>query len=185
MIKNNADKKILHPYSHLINLFQFDVLEDVLVDDEKRSQLRHALIAVCPKRQNDINPTPLSVARAVCRSIAGDEVLQFFSRDRCSRSTIKKAIISDKLPYLSRVVTAVIVHNAATDVDTACGAFGRHLSKCSDRACSKVFLAQRGEQEDAEEAEQEDAEEEEAEHEDAEEDEDRESGSSASIDSSC
>ena len=144
------------------------------MDDEKRSRLRHALIAVCPKRQNDINPTPLSVARAVCRSIAGDELLQLFSRDRSSRSNIKKAIISDKLPYLSRVVTAVIVHNAATDVDTACGAFGRHLSKCSDRASSKVFLAQRGEQE-----------EEEAEHEDAEEDEDRESGSSASKDSSC
>ena len=143
------------------------------MDDEKRSRLRHALIAVCPRRKNDIYPTPLSVARAVCRSIAGDELLQFFSRDRCSRSTIKNVIISEKLPHLSRVVTAVIVHNAATDVDTACGAFGRHLSKCGDRASSKVFLAQRGEQEDAEE--------EETEHE---EDEDKESRSSASMDSS-
>ena len=130
--------------------FQFYGLEDNIQgeNNEKRSRLRHALLSMCPRKSKnpggvETYPIPISVARSACRTIAGDHLFQFFTREQATRAKTfpGKMSIQDRLPALSRVITAVIIHNANTDMDTALSAFGRHLAKCPDRAKSRTFLA--------------------------------------------
>ena len=134
--------------------FQFYELEEKIQGEanELRGRLRRALIHLCPKPRRSgsgseaIYPLPITVARSVCRSIGGDELFQFFTREQLTRAkgnrANQKIVIQQRLPNISRVITAVIVHSSNTDLDTALSAFGKHLAKCPDRAKSKALRAE-------------------------------------------
>lgn len=139
-----SEYKSLSQFIFLV--FQFDLLEARLTGDGNTSRglLRSALSALSPMSRGDVHPNAMTVARAVCRLLAGDELFQFFTREEAARSKVHKRCLSETLPNLYRVIIAVIMSRSNTDVDNSLTALGKHLSKCADRRKSKLFVAQHG-----------------------------------------
>ncbi len=111
------------------------------------ARLKSAMNAVVPKPSRSepaIYPDGMMVARAVCRILAPDETLQFFTRERSSRwvgKAMEKKVFSVTCPRLYGLIVGLISHNAGKDTDASLSLFGKHLAKCADRKRSKELVS--------------------------------------------
>ena len=140
----------LYFFSSALNLdfwfFQFDALELRLLGSEESSRLKAALNTLSPKpvRTSDAvtYPDGMAVVRCVCRHIAPDEIMQFFTREKSSRwANEKKRILSEVCPTIYGIIVGVVAHNAGKDFDQSMTLLTKHLNKCSDRKRSRELLS--------------------------------------------
>lgn len=109
-----------------------------------RRKFRIAIGLLAPKSSTttpSVSPAPVHVARSVCRLIAPDEIMQFFTREQSARSKITKRSLTETFPVLTKVIVDVIMANCNVDLEHSLSALGKHLSKCSDRQKSRCYLS--------------------------------------------